>query len=110
MRNGLKAYTPLKAQKRINRISDKQKEKNKILAEVLQVCIVRANYRCEIQGADCQQNYGLTGHHIQHRSQGGKHEIGNIIIGCQECHNHQKYTDGMPISRERAYQIIGVIR
>lgn len=108
-RNGLNIYTKLKTKKPINKLSSRQVKKNKILTDILQICIKRANYRCEIQGDDCLQTYALSGHHIQHRSQGGKHEVSNIIIGCPECHNHQKYTDGIPISREDAYRIIGVI-
>ncbi len=51
--------------------------------------------------------FGLTPHHIIHRVQAGcTHKPDNIIAGCANCHNHQKWVDGMPISREEARERI----
>lgn len=110
IRNGLKIFSPLKAKKKyINKVSKHRQKEIPHWIEVKQKTALRANYRCEIQGPDCLQNYGLTPHHIIHRSQGGLDECDNIIWGCAECHNHQKYPDGMPLTRQEAYQRIGVI-
>jgi 5-methylcytosine-specific restriction endonuclease McrA len=112
--NGLRIYSKLKvtkslkAQKPLGKISKKQTIKNRTWHEVELICLERAGYTCELKGKDCMGKYGLTGHHIIHRSQGGKNLVGNCIIGCPECHNHVKYADGMPITKDEAYKIIGV--
>jgi len=36
------------------------------------------------------------------------HTPDNIIVGCGMCHNHKKWpAEGMPLTREEAYRIIG---
>lgn len=114
-RNGLKIFSKLKCKsvlktkKHINKVSKNRQKELPYWEAVKKETIERAKYQCEIQGEDCVRNYALTPHHITHRSQGGSDEPENIIWGCAECHNHHKYTDGMPISKEQAYQRIGVL-
>ena len=62
-----------------------------------------------MRGPKCMGRWGLTPHHIKHRGEPGcTHTKDNIMLGCPECHNHGKYADGMPITREEAYRRIGV--
>ena len=42
----------------------------------------RANGLCE----KCGQQRGTEAHHRKNRSQGGKWEIGNILLLCHDCH------------------------
>ena len=49
----------------------------------------RSNGVCEY----CHRQRAAHLHHLKHRSQGGKHEIGNLIHLCVVCHTkvHQEY-------------------
>lgn len=67
----------------------------------------RAHDRCEIQAAaECHERShrpdwrGLSGHHPIKRSQGRIDTAGNILIACGDCHNHQRYGTGTPLSRD----------
>ena len=65
--------------------------------------VERAHYVCEI----CGGRIHLTGAHIIKRAQGRLDHIGNIIIGCELCHNHEQYGDnGLAVSTEAAQKIV----
>lgn len=88
-KNGLnikKAQKSLKAYKQINKVSEKQRLKNKTWKEVELEALERAKYTCEAKLEGCEGNKFLQGHHIIFRSKGGKNSLDNIIICCQHCH------------------------
>jgi hypothetical protein len=64
----------------------------------------RAGGKCELPYCGSARN--LQEHHIKERSVGGKDTTGNIIIACGNCHDHQKYVHGLPISPEEALFLV----
>ncbi len=93
----------------LKRKSKKQIDIDKVWKGIVADCIEnRARYRCEINWLGCWVRVGLQGHHIVRRSQGGRHTKENCIIGCPNCHNHAKWSTGIPLSRAEARIKIGV--
>lgn len=43
----------------------------------------RDNWRCRV----CNDSRTLTPHHIVYRSQGGTHDLDNLITLCTKCHD-----------------------
>jgi len=74
----------------------------KFKALVLFLIAHRAHGRCEI----CGGMWNLWGHHIVLRSQGGKDTPENTIIACGNCHDHHKYTNGIPLSMVEAVILV----
>ncbi len=89
----------------INRISQRQREREQFL-QILKrfLILVRAGGKCEVPYCGSARN--LQAAHIVERSQGGEDTAGNIIIACDICHDHQKYTHGLPLSTDELLRIV----
>ncbi len=89
----------------INRISHRQQERERNL-QILKRFLLsrRAGGCCEIPYCGSARN--LQAAHIIERSVGGKDTAGNILIACGNCHDHQKYPHGLPISQEDALILV----
>ena len=79
----LKRKTGLKANKPMNKISDKHKVELKRRAALKSV-LIETGHVCHDCGAT---NLHLDLHHIKHVSQGGKTERDNCILLCRLCHD-----------------------
>lgn len=113
-RSPLKRHTPLKARKGLNKISPKTAEMNRLWNKLVTYLVFhRAKGLCEVRATDeCKARKfkpdwrGLSGHHIIRRYPVRIDTAGNCIIGCGDCHNHDKFPEGIPISRDSARKII----
>lgn len=113
-RTALKRKTPLRSYKPINKISPKTARRNREWLQTVQYCMIHyAKGLCEIRATDeCKEREfkpdwrGLSGHHVIPRSNGRIDTEDNCIIGCGDCHNHQKYGKGTPLSIEELQEII----
>jgi len=91
----------------LRKISNKQAAKNKVWKQIVQEIITGpADYKCEIRWEGCWINRQLGGHHIIKKSQLGENTKENCIIGCPNCHNHHRWAEGIPLSREEARERI----
>jgi hypothetical protein len=90
----------------IKMVSHKQSEREKNLQKLNHYLKTnRAGGVCEI----CGSSQNLQGAHVIERSVGGKDIAGNIIIACGGiggCHDHARYTHGLPISPADALIIV----
>ncbi len=68
----------------------------------------RDKYTCRMCGTVCAPEYrdgyrlAWGPHHIEHRSQGGKDVVGNLITFCNHCHEpraHKFYWTGVPMGK-----------
>jgi hypothetical protein len=91
----------------IPRISAEQIEKEKNL-KILKKYLLenRADGKCEIPG--CESIYKLQECHLVERSVGGMDTAGNILIGCENCHSHEKYAHGLPFNPEYLLNLISL--
>jgi len=103
----LKSHTRLKVKKGLNKISAKTAGANRKWLGIVLKIAEQVGYKCEICGKyiGFVGEFGLSGHHIIHRSKGRIDTEENCLVGCCECHNHAKYTEGIPISAEEALEI-----
>jgi len=91
--------------KPINRVSAMQRERERNLQKLKHYLLaVRANGTCEVPG--CGSRYNLQAAHIRERSTGGKDTAGNIIIACGVCHDHAKYTHGLPLEPDELIALV----
>ena len=90
----------------IKRVSKIQSKINYTWSKTVRICKVRCGGVCEVRGPDCLFTYGITPHHIIPRARGGSHGPGNCILGCQECHNHHKYSGGIPLPIPVALELV----
>ncbi len=80
----LRDYTPLKSHKRINKLSLKQKIRNKNLSKIKPP----EDGRCE-KCHKLPDFRGLQKHHKRFRSQGGNDGRENLIWLCGKCHDKE---------------------
>ena len=85
--------------------AQRQRAWNKLVVYLIQF---RARGLCEICGKPPTFT-GLQGHHIIHRSQGGKDLVANAIIGCGDCHSHSKFASGIPLSIDDALEKVRIL-
>jgi 5-methylcytosine-specific restriction endonuclease McrA len=71
--------TPLRRQSRRHRAG--QRQWSRVTAQRIAEC----GGRCQVAGPGCE-GAAREGHHILARSQGGKHEAGNVLVVCGVCH------------------------
>jgi 5-methylcytosine-specific restriction endonuclease McrA len=90
----------------IKLVSKTQSKINVIWNKTVKICKARCEGVCEVRGPDCLYTYGITPHHIISRARGGSHTPANCILGCQECHNHFKYSGGIPLSVDFALELV----
>lgn len=109
----LKRRTPLKARKGLNPISLETALKNEAWDKLDYLVETRAKGLCEIRATDaCKaRNFkpdwrGLSKHHIIPKARGRIDTAENCIIGCGDCHNHDSFPDGTPLSIPELQEII----
>ncbi len=119
-RSPLKRYTPLRpsgtkistksVQNRtricIKKVSKSQSKMNYIWSKTVKICKLRCGGLCEVRGPDCLYTYGITPHHVVPRSRGGCHLPSNCLMGCCACHNHHKYSNGIPLEIPDALELV----
>lgn len=71
-----------KARKRLPARSKKNAAAQVVLDAAREACFARD--RCCVR---CGTTSGLQAHHVKRRSQGGTHEVSNLIAVCPECHS-----------------------
>jgi hypothetical protein len=72
----------------------------------VKICKARCGGVCEVRGPDCLFTFGITPRHVVPRARGGCHSPGNCIMGCGECHNHHKYSGGIPLEIPFALELV----
>lgn len=66
----------------------RRKKKNRVPKEIAQIVVDRADGMCEIMSRETGCNGRAEQlHHRQLRSQGGKHDVENMIHICEPCHH-----------------------
>ncbi len=86
----------------INRVSKKQREREENLQRLNHYLKAKRERGCCVICGSWNIHY----HHIIERSVGGKDNAGNLIGACDNCHDHQKYPHGLPISPVEALQLV----
>jgi 5-methylcytosine-specific restriction endonuclease McrA len=102
----LRRYTALKSCTGIKRVSRHQARINYRWSITVKICKARCGGVCEVRGPECLVTYGITPHHVVPRARGGSHSPANAIMGCCECHNHHKYSGGIPLSIDDALELV----
>lgn len=113
-KSSLRGRTPFKPGKALRKVRPETAKANADLRRLTQYLMSkRAHDRCEIRATpEChERNYrpdwrGLSPQHIILRAQGRIDTAGNILIGCGDCHNHQRYATGTPLSRDQQLVLV----
>lgn len=97
----LKSFTPLKRLKGMVKVSQKQALRRKQLAALKSYLLEnRAMGRCEL----CGYEHGLEMAHIVNNQKLDK--AANVLIICNKnCHRHDLYRKGLPVSQDNALDI-----
>ena len=67
------------------------KGSNKCSKELRERLLIRANYKCESPGCEC--TYPLQIHRKTRANNGGKYNMENCVVLCQECHRERHYKE-----------------
>jgi len=90
----------------IKLVSKRQAHINYQWSKTVKICKVRCGGICEVRGPECLYNYGITPHHVVPRARGGSHTPSNCLMGCLNCHDHHKYSGGIPLSIDDALELV----
>lgn len=81
----LKQYT-LKQWRKLLKDKPHKPHKDKIPPKVREQVLERDGYTCTACKAEATLYRKMHVHHVQHRAQGGTHEIDNLTTLCDACH------------------------
>ena len=73
---------------RLRAQSSKQARKEREFARNRDKVIRRAGGRCEIRVGMVCRSVAATAHHVRLRSQGGGHDVDNLVATCNACHRY----------------------
>lgn len=82
---GLDQSKRLARRSRLSAKSEKKLKSDLALADQMPALFARSNGRCEAKLPGCKGS-GQHAHHRRRRSQGGRHELANLVWLCHPCH------------------------
>ena len=97
----------------MKKISDKKRRQINIIQAVKVKLYERCGGLCEIRFDEkCKEREfhpdwrGLHPAHIIGAYAGGEFSVDNILMGCLDCHDHNKYPNGLPIPISEAQELV----
>ncbi|NBR22250.1 MAG: HNH endonuclease [Micrococcales bacterium] len=84
--------------------ASKSAEKSKVPDEVRAAVVQRDLGRCRFP--NCGETHGVEAHHIKYRSEGGGHEVDNLISLCRD--HHVIVHSDKKVYQKMCFEIIGV--